>query len=72
MKLWGYLLEVAELWEDIHVSKAVEGDDRAVSWRLLDVQQRMAELVAVCMQEVNGAWQMEREKWIIFMKSWPI
>lgn len=62
---WWYLRKVAELWEDVHVSKAVNGDDWTVSWRLMDMEERVAELITVSVQEVNGTCQMGEEEEIL-------
>lgn len=53
-KRWrrGYLRKVVELWEDIHVTETVYGDDRAVSGSLLDMQKRVPELFTIGMQEI--------------------
>lgn len=51
-----YLLEVFEVRKDIHVSKWVYSNDRTVRRSFLDMEQRMTELLAVCMQEVYGPW----------------
>lgn len=55
-RVTSYLLEVFEVGEDIHVSEWVYGDNGTVSWRFLDMEQRMAELIAVRMKEVYWPW----------------
>lgn len=47
-----YLREIFEVGEDIHVSEGVYSDDGTVSRSFLDVEQRVAELLAVRVQEV--------------------
>lgn len=44
--------KVFEVGKDIHVSEGVYSNDRTVSWSFLDMEQRMAKLVAVRVQEV--------------------
>lgn len=56
-----YLRKVFKVRKHIHVPEWVYSDNRTVSWSFLDVEQRMAELIAVCMQEVYGPWAKERE-----------
>lgn len=47
-----YLRQVTEVWKDIHVPEAINGNDRAVSWSLLNVEEWMPEFVTVSMEEV--------------------
>lgn len=49
--MWN-LLEVFEVRKHIHVSERVYSDDGTVSRSFLDMEERMAELLAVCVQEV--------------------
>lgn len=44
------------------MSKAVDGNDWAVCWRLLDVEERVAELITVGVQEVNGTCRKGEEE----------
>lgn len=56
------LRQVAELREDVHVTETVYGNDWTVGWGLLDVEQGVAELVAVSVKEVDGAWRWGYER----------
>lgn len=49
-----YLRQVTEVWEDVHVPKAINGNDRAVCWSLLNVEEWVPEFITVSMQEVYG------------------
>lgn len=47
-----YLRQVAEVWKDIHVPEAVNGNNRTVCGSLLNVEERVPEFVTVSMEEV--------------------
>ncbi len=50
-----YLRKVAEFWEDIHVAETIDGNYRAVVRALLNVQQRVPELIAIGMKKIYRA-----------------
>lgn len=50
-----YLRKVAEFWQDIHVAKTIDGNYRALSRGLLNVQQRVPELIAIGMKKIYRA-----------------
>lgn len=57
-----YLRQVTEVWEDVHVPKAIDGNDRAVCWSLLNVEEWVPEFITVSMQEVYGTLKWWADK----------
>lgn len=64
-----YLRQVTEVWEDVHVPKAIDGNDRAVCWSLLNVEEWVPEFITVSMQEVYGTlrWWADKKSLLRFV-----
>lgn len=57
-----YLRQVTEVWKDIHVPKAINGNNRAVCWSLLNVEKWVPEFITVSMEEVYCTLKLEAGK----------
>lgn len=55
-----YLREIFEVRKDVHMSEWVYSYNRTVRWSFLDMKQRVAEFITVCMKEVYRPWEEER------------
>ena len=52
MKSKKYLRQIVEVWRDIHVPEAIDGNNWTVCGSLLNVEEWVPEFVTVSMEEV--------------------